>query len=179
MTDVPGAPRPIRVLLLGMMGSGKSSVGRALSDLTGWPFVDNDALVERATGLTARELLRDRGEDALREAESEALRAGLRIPVPAIVATAAGTILSAEDRRRIDDGGFVVWLHASAEVLAERATGATHRPWLDDDPVGWFRQTIEERAPLYRSVADVEIDTGADDPEGAAERVLGRLSPER
>ena len=83
MTDVPGAPRPIRVLLLGMMGSGKSSVGRALSDLTGWPFVDNDALVERATGLTARELLRDRGEDALREAESEALRAGLRIPVPA------------------------------------------------------------------------------------------------
>ena len=178
MTDVPGPPRPIRVLLLGMMGSGKSSVGRALSDLTGWPFVDNDALVERATGLTARELLRDRGEEALRESESEALRAGLGIPVPAIVATAAGTILDAEDRRLIDDGGFVVWLHASAEVLAERATGATHRPWLDHDPVAWFRQTIEERAPLYRSVADVEIDTGTEDPEGAAERVLGRLSPE-
>ena len=179
MTDASDAPRPTRVLLLGMMGSGKSSVGRALAERTGWPFVDNDALVERATGLTARELLRDRGEDAMREAESEALRAGLGIPAPAIVATAAGTILRPEDRDRIDDGGLVVWLHAPAAVLAERAAGATHRPWLDDDPVAWFTQTIEERAPLYRAVADLEIDTGATDPDDAAERVVERLSADR
>jgi shikimate kinase len=176
MTDAPGALPPTRVLLLGMMGSGKSSVGRALSERTGWPFVDNDALVERATGMTARDLLRDRGEAALREAESEALRAGLRIPVPAIVATAGGTIMRAEDRERIDDGGLVVWLRAPAEVLAARATGAPHRPWLDDDPVAWFRQTIAERAPLYRAVADLEIDTGSTDPQAAAERVVERLS---
>ena len=176
MTDAPGDLAPTRVLLLGMMGSGKSSVGRALAERTGWPFVDNDALVERATGMTARDLLRDRGEAALREAESDALRAGLRIPVPAIVATAAGTIMRPEDRERIDDGGLVVWLRAPAEVLAARATGAAHRPWLDDDPVAWFRQTIAERAPLYRAVADLEIDTGSTDPGAAAQRVVERLS---
>jgi shikimate kinase len=172
MTDASDAPRPVRVLLLGMMGSGKSSVGRALAAHTGWPFMDNDVLVERATGLSARELLRDRGEAALREAESAALRAGLEIPPPAIVAIAAGTIARPEDRDLMRDGGLVVWLHASPAVLAARAAGATHRPWLDDDPVGWFTRTIEERGPLYRSVADLEIDTGVTDPAAAAERVL-------
>lgn len=176
MTDPSHALRPTRVLLLGMMGSGKSSVGRALAERTGWPFIDNDALVERATGVSARELLRDRGEDALRGAESDALRAGLAIPAPAIVATAAGTILRPEDRGRIEDGGLVVWLHAPAAVLADRAAGATHRPWLDDDPVAWFTRTIEERGPLYRAVADLEIDTGSTDPDAAADRVVAHLS---
>lgn len=176
MTDATGGSPPTRILLLGMMGSGKSSVGRALSQLTGWPFVDNDALVERATGLTARTLLRDRGESALREAESNALSAGLRIPAPAIVAIAAGTIMRPEDRDRIDEGGLVVWLRAPAEVLAARAAGSTHRPWLDDDPVAWFRRTTAERGPLYRAVADLEIDTGSTELAAAAERVLERLS---
>jgi len=175
MTDATVLP-PTRVLLLGMMGSGKSSVGEALSVRTGWPFIDNDALVERATGRTARELLRDEGEEAMRDAESEALRAGLAIPAPAIVATAAGTILREDDRGAIARGGLVVWLHAAPDVLAARAVGATHRPWLDDDPVGWFERTIEERAPLYRSIADLEIDTGTTDPEAAAGRVIERLA---
>lgn len=176
MTDVTDAPRPTRVLLLGMMGSGKSSVGRALADRTGWPFIDNDALVERATGQTARDLLRDRGEEALRDAEAGALRAGLAIPAPAIVATAAGTILRPEERDRIHRGGLVVWLHAPTRVLAERAAAATHRPWLDDDPVAWFTRTIEQRGPLYRAVADLEIDTGSTDPDAAAGLVLARLA---
>jgi shikimate kinase len=176
MTDGTAAPRPTRVLLLGMMGSGKSSVGRALERRTGWPFVDNDVLVQRATGLSARELLRDRGEAALREAESAALRAGLAIPAPAIVAIAAGTIMRPEDRDVMRDGGLVVWLRASPAVLAARAAGATHRPWLDDDPVRWFSSTIEERAPLYRAVADLEIDTGSTDAAAAAERVLAAVT---
>lgn len=176
MTDAPAALRPTRVLLLGMMGSGKSSVGRALAARTGWPFVDNDVLVQRATGLSARELLRNRGEAALREAESAALRAGLAIPAPAIVATAAGTIMRPEDRDLVRDGGVVVWLHAPARVLAARAVGALHRPWLDDDPVAWFAETIAEREPLYRSVADIVVDTGAANPEAAADEVVEALS---
>ena len=174
MTDAAESSRPPRILLLGMMGSGKSSVGRALAARTGWPFIDHDVLVERATGLSARDLLRDRGEAALRDAESAALREGLVIPAPAIVAIAAGTIMRQEDRDLMRGDGLVVWLHAPPVVLAARAAGAAHRPWLDDDPVGWFTRTVEERGPLYRSVADLEIDTGAADPAAAARRVLDR-----
>ena len=175
MTDATGLP-PTRVVLLGMMGSGKSSVGIALAKRTGWPFIDNDALVEQATGHTARELLATRGEEAMREAESAALRTGLTMPPPAIVATAAGTILEAGDRAQIKQGGFVVWLRADAETLAARAVGAEHRPWLDRDPVGWFQTALEERTPLYAAVADMVVDTGTARPDAAAEAIVTRLS---
>lgn len=159
-----------------MMGSGKSSIGRALSERTGWPFIDNDALVERATGMTAKQLLAERGESAMRAAESAALREGLAIAPPVIVATAAGTIMAAADRAAIREGGLPVWLRAPADVLAARAIGAEHRPWLDRDPVEWFARTIGERAPLYAEVADVEVDTSVTRPEQAAELIVGRLS---
>jgi shikimate kinase len=164
-----------RIVLLGMMGSGKSSVGRALSDRTGWPFVDNDALVERATGRTARQLLDEEGEGPMRAAESAALAAGLALPAPVIVAAAAGTILADADRDAMADAGFVVWLRAPAEVLAARAAGAEHRPWLEDDPVAWFRTTLSERDALYADVADLAIDTSTADPAAAALAILDAL----
>jgi shikimate kinase len=163
---------PERILLIGMMGSGKSSVGRALSRRTGWPFMDNDELVQRVTGLTARQLLAERGVEAMRRAEADALVAGARLDPPAIVAVAAGTILDPDQRAMIADAGLVVWLRAPAAVLARRATGAVHRPWLDDDPLGWFVGAMAIRDPLYASVADVEIDTAATSPADAAERIL-------
>jgi shikimate kinase len=166
------SPRATRILLIGMMGSGKSSVGRALARLSGWPFVDNDALVERATGMTARLLLAQQGADAMRAAESAALRMALAMDPPLIAAVAAGTILDPDDRARLDEDGFVVWLRAPAPVLAARAVGADHRPWLEDDPAGWFERALAERDPLYRSVADLEVDTSAAGPVAAAEAIL-------
>ncbi len=176
MTDDAPMPRTARVVLLGMMGSGKSSVGRALAQRTGWQFVDNDELVERATGRTARELLHADGEAVLRDAESQALRTGLSLEPPIIVATAAGTVLDDDDRALIDRGGFVVWLRAPAELLAARAAGAAHRPWLQDDPVGWFTRTLAERDPLYAQVADLTIDTTVSQPSDSAERIVAALS---
>jgi len=168
--------RATRILLIGMMGSGKSSVGRALAERTGWPFLDNDALVERATGRTARQLLADEGEARLREAESAALGAGLALDPPAIIGVAGGVLLDPDDRDRIDHGGFVVWLSASPEVLAGRAAGAEHRPWLDTDPVGWFRQTMADRSPLYAEVSDLEIDTAETTPAQAADAIVAKLA---
>ena len=104
------------------------------------------------------------------------MRTGLTMPPPAIVATAAGTILEAGDRAQIEQGGFVVWLRADAETLAARAVGAEHRPWLDRDPVGWFQTALEERAPLYAAVADMVVDTGTARPDAAAEAIVTRLS---
>jgi shikimate kinase len=169
----------VRILLLGMMGSGKSSVGLALRRHTGWPFVDNDVLVESATGHTARELLAARGEAALREAESAALETALTLPPPVIAATAAGTVLEAGNRRRLAGGGFVVWLHAPAEVLATRAVGAVHRPWLDDDPIAWFRDALHERTSLYESVADLAVDTSRLTPDECAAAVVEALERRR
>ena len=155
-------PQPERILLVGMMGSGKSSVGRALSRRTGWPFMDNDELVQQVTGLTARQLLAERGVEAMRRAEADALVAGAHLDPPAIVAVAAGTILDPDQRA----------IRAPATVLARRAAGAVHRPWLDDDPLAWFEQAMATRDPLYASVADIEVDTATTPPSDAAERIL-------
>lgn len=176
MADVDLDAVPRRVLLIGMMGSGKSSVGRALARQTGWPFVDNDALVERVTGMTARQLLEERGARAMREAEAKALVAGTQLDPPAIVAVAAGTILDPDLRALMANAGLVVWLRAPATVLADRAVGAAHRPWLEDDPLGWFERAVAERDQLYASVADAEVDTSVLPPPKAAEAILRRAT---
>ena len=167
---------PCRVLLIGMMGSGKSTIGRLLSAATGWPYVDNDELVRRARGTTAREVLAAGGEAELRDAEADALALGLETPPPAIVGVAAGTILDAAHRQALTEGGIVVWLRAAAVVLADRAAGAEHRPWLDEDPTSWMAAALAEREPLYGSVADVVLLTDAEPPAVAADRLRGWLA---
>lgn len=165
-----------RVILVGMMGSGKSTIGRLLSDATGWPYVDNDELVMRANGATPRQLLAEHGEAAMRAAESSALELGLKVPPPAIVGVAAGTILDEANRVRMRDGGIVVWLTAASSVLAERAAGSEHRPWLEGDAESWMRDAVGERDPLYASIADLTIDTGAASAEDSVAELRRRLS---
>ncbi len=167
-----------RVLLVGMMGSGKSTVGSELATATGWPYVDNDDLVREAHGATSRQLLADRGEEAMRRAESEALAAGVAGATPAIVGVAAGVILDPGDRDVLRHGGIVVWLRAGAAELAARAAGAEHRPWLDADPEAWMRAALAEREPLYASVADHVVDTEATDRAEAAATLLDWLLAE-
>jgi shikimate kinase len=166
---------PCRVVLVGMMGSGKSTIGRLLSDATGWAYVDNDDLVRRTHGMTSRQLLAERGEAAMRTAESDALALGLDVPEPAIIGVAAGTILDSVNRDRLRTGGVVVWLRADAASLEARAMGAEHRPWLDSGGGSWIRDTTAERDPLYASVADITIDTGTGSPGAAAAELHGRL----
>ena len=89
--SVEGEPSACRVLLIGMMGSGKSTIGRLLSEATGWRYMDNDELVRRSSGATARQILADRGEAEMREAESGALALGIATPAPVVIGVAAGT----------------------------------------------------------------------------------------
>lgn len=164
-----------RVLLVGLMGSGKTTVGRQLAGLTGWPYLDNDGLVEQAAGRTARQLLAEGGETALRLAEAEALEAALTTPPPCICGVAAGTITSPSARAALAQGGIVVWLTADAATLAQRAVGAIHRPWLEDDAEGWLRETAAERNALYREVADVVVDTAERTPDEVAALIHAEL----
>jgi len=164
--------RPCRVALIGMMGSGKSTMGRIIARQTSWPYLDNDILLEQSIGVTARNLLATAGEADLRRAEADALLFGLRQPEPAIIGAGAGTILDPECRAALESNALVVWLRASPETLAARARGAAHRPWLETDAVRWMRNTLDQRTPLYESVTDLAVDTeGRTAVESAAEIV--------
>ena len=164
-----------RVLLIGMMGSGKSTIGRLIAETTGWPYVDNDELVRRSTGITARQIVAEDGEADMRSAEAAALALGLEVATPAIVGVAAGTILDDVNRERLRTGGIVVWLRADAPILEARAIGADHRPFLERGGGSWIREAIAERDPLYASVADIVVDTGAMAAEESSAEIVSQL----
>ncbi len=159
-----------------MMGSGKSTIGRLLAKATSWPYLDNDELLLRSQGATARELVAERGETAMREAEAGALAAGVEEPAPAIIGVAAGTILDEANRNLLRSTGIVVWLRADAAVLEARAMDADHRPWLDSHGPSWIRDAVAEREPLYASVADIVIDTGAQAADASTVEILAALA---
>ncbi len=158
--------RDCRVILIGMMGSGKTTIGLGLAAATGWEYVDNDELLLRRHGMTSRQILAAQGEARLREAEREALIAGLELPPPVIVGVAGGTVTDAGDRKRLSAGGIVVWLRATTATLVERTMDAKHRPFVDTVGPDWLRQAAVDRAPLYTSVADFVVDTDRGTPEG-------------
>jgi shikimate kinase len=165
-----------RVILVGMMGSGKSTVGQLLSDGSGWPYHDNDELLDRLFNATPRQVLAESGEARLRETESSALALGLKSPAPCIIGAAAGTILDEPNRRLVREAGVVVWLRATAESLNERAFGAEHRPWLESGGEEWVRSTVAERDPLYASAAEVIVDTDGREASEIADEILGHIA---
>jgi shikimate kinase len=163
-----------RILLVGMMGSGKTTVGRALSDLLGWRYVDNDQLLEQAVGRSTRDVQEHDGEHALRRAESEALTAALGEGGPLIASVAAGVVTDPLDRARLLSGGFVVWLRATIQTLVARVEG-TDRPWLGDDPAAALSELYAGRAYLYSLVADLIVDVDTLPADVVALRIAAAL----
>jgi len=146
-----------RILLVGMMGAGKTTVGDALSDLLGWPYLDNDLLLLRAVGKDTRRVQQEDGEPALRRAESAALDIALVEAGPLIAGVAGGVVADPLDRQRLHAGGFVVWLRAELSTLALRVAG-TDRPWLGTNPAQALARLYAGRADLYASVAHLIVD---------------------
>jgi len=157
------------------MGSGKSTIGRRVAEKLGWTYIDNDALLAKVTGLSAKGLLEGRGEDGLRVAETVALKDGLATAPPSVVSAAAGTILDATVRGELERCAVVVWLTASPRTLARRARGSANRPWLDGDAETWMTSTLVERAPLYQSIADLVVSTERRRPEAVALQIADWL----
>ncbi|MDQ1697181.1 MAG: shikimate kinase [Frankiaceae bacterium] len=166
---------PDRILLIGMMGAGKTTVGHALSGLMGWPYYDNDDLLRRAVGKDTRQLQEEEGEAPLRRAESAALTVALTEGGPLIAGVAGGVVRDPLDRQRLQAGGFVVWLRATIETLAHRVQG-TDRPWLGKDPYADLAALYAGRADLYQSVASLVVDVDALPPDVVAERVAAAIS---
>lgn len=146
------------MLLVGMMGSGKTTVGRALARRRGCLHLDSDEQVQAHTGLTVPEIFEARGEPAFRAEEARALAEAIDSVDPAVISVAGGAVLDPDNRRRMSGGGTVVWLRADPATLARRVGDGSGRPLLAEDPESVLRHLYDERRPLYEEVADVVID---------------------
>jgi shikimate kinase len=164
-----------RVLLVGMMGAGKTTIGHALSRLIGWPYVDNDELVARATGKSTREVLEQDGERAMRRAESAALDIALTSGTPLIAGVAGGVVTDPLDLDRLRSGGFVVWLRADIATLSRRVKDSD-RPWLGGDPAAAMSALYANRMALYAAAADLVLDEQDTTAELLAERIAAELA---
>lgn len=147
------------VVLIGLMGSGKTTVGRKLASAIGRRFVDTDEEVERRTGRTVREIFESDGETTFRLIEHQALADALASSEPLVVAAAGGAVLRDDSQALLGQPHRIVWLRAEPELLIERVgRRRSHRPLIDDDPDLRLRQLWAQRDPIYRSLADTTID---------------------
>ena len=141
------------VVLVGMMGSGKSAVGRTVAKSLGAPFADCDREIEHAEGSSIAEMFARRGEDYFREAEARALKRILSGSA-AVVAAGGGTFLNEENRRMIDGMGVSLWLEADLELLWSRVRHKSTRPLLSTpNPKETLATLLAEREPVYRKAA--------------------------
>jgi shikimate kinase len=164
-----------RILLVGMMGAGKTTTGHLLAERLGWGYRDSDADVEAATGLTVPELFARDGEAAFRRAEAVVLAEACADPLPSVVSVAGGAVLSEDNRRLITSSGIVVWLRARPETLAARLGDGIGRPLLGDDPAEAVVRLSAARAPFYAEVSDVVLDVEELDPVAVADRIVDAM----
>ena len=151
------------IVLVGMMGSGKSSVGRRLAARLGLPFVDADTEIETAAHMTIPEIFAQRGEAEFREGERRVISRVLTTRAPLVLATGGGAFMNAETRARVKELGISVWLKAEPDVLMRRVRKRSNRPLLATaDPEATLRRMLAEREPVY-ALADITI-LSSDEP---------------
>lgn len=170
------AGAPGHVVLVGLMGSGKTTVGRRLARRLDRPFVDADEEIERASGRTVAALFAERGEDGFRSVEADVLADLVARSDPTVVAAGGGVVVTEANRALLASPGvFVVWLDGSPAFLASRAKPKPHRPLLEgEDPRTVLSRLHAQRAGLYREVADLVVDVEPFHREG--ERSKARLA---
>ena len=148
--------RPI--VLVGLMGAGKTSVGRRLAEKLGVPFVDADHEIEAAAGKPIKEIFADHGEAYFREGERRVIQRLIGNGAQ-VLATGGGAYMNDETRQRIQEHGISVWLRASLPLLMKRVTKRQDRPLLQtEDPETVMRNLMEKRYPVY-ALADVTVES--------------------
>lgn len=158
-TAAPPVRRGLVVSLVGMMGCGKTCVGRKLAARLGLPFVDADAEIEAAAGMPVPEIFELKGEAAFREGERRVIARILADGGAGVLATGGGAFMDASTRERIAEAGISIWLKAPPEVLMERVRRRSDRPLLrTPDPEATLRSLLAAREPVYAS-ADIVVDS--------------------
>lgn len=168
-----------KVLLIGMMGAGKTTTGHLLAARLGVPYLDSDDEVLRRTGRSVPEIWHADGEAAFRAQEAAVLADAVADDEAAVVSVAGGAVLDPANRELIGRAAAVVWLRARPETLAERVGAGEGRPLLDGDPASALRRLEEVRRPLYEQLATMVVDVDRLSPQEVAERIAGALGAAR
>ena len=162
------------IVLVGLMGAGKSCIGRRLAQKLGVPFTDADTEIERAAGLTIAEIFAKYGEPAFRDGERRVMARLLQGP-PGVLSAGGGAFMDLETRALIKQRGISIWLRAELDTLVARTKGRNHRPLLNNaDPRQVLADMMRVRYPVYAE-ADITVDTGADNPNVTSCRVSDAL----
>ena len=161
--------RPARVVLVGFMGSGKTSVGRVLARRLGYRFEDMDQRIEERTGRRIADIFRDDGEEAFREMELEEARTLVSLP-GRVVATGGGAFTRPLTRALLQEGALTVWLRCDLERILARVPADGSRPLAGNRDI--MPSLLAEREPFYR-MADVAVDASAGTPREVAGRIVG------
>jgi shikimate kinase len=161
------------LVLIGLMGAGKSTVGARCATALGRPFVDTDRLVETNAGMTVAEIFETQGEPAFRSLERRVVDDVSASPESLVVACGGGVALDPDNRRVLREHGVVVWLRADAQELGRRVGSGAGRPLLAGGaPAATLERLAILRAPAYEAAAHVIVDTDGLSVAVTAERVL-------
>ncbi len=164
-------PLPRSLVLVGLMGAGKSAIGRRLAQHWNLPFADADRVIEEAAGLTIPEIFARLGEPAFRDGERRVIARLLEGPVQ-VIATGGGAFMDAETRAAVKARGVSLWLKADLDVLARRVTRRTDRPLLKGgEPREILARLMQERYPTYAE-ADITVESSDGPPEMTVDHVV-------
>jgi len=164
------------VVLVGMMGAGKSSIGRRLALRLGVPFVDADTEIEKAASMTIPDIFAVRGEGEFRAGEARVIHR-LLDSGPQVLATGGGAFMNADTRAEIGAKGISVWLKAEFDVLMKRIRRRHDRPLLKtDDPGATLRRLIDERYPVY-ALADITVQSRDVAHDKIVDEIVSALAP--
>lgn len=173
MAEEDSAPKPTKdrsIVLVGLMGVGKTTVGRRLASALELPFVDSDAEIETAAGETIEEIFQNHGEAFFRSGERKVISRLLNGP-KTVLATGGGAFMDPETRKLIKSNGISIWLKADLDVLLKRVTRRNHRPLLKTgDPKEILQRLIDERYPVYQE-ADLCV-RSEETPHAATVRLI-------
>ena len=160
------------IYLIGFMGSGKTTIGRALAERLGWRLIDIDEDIEGSEKVAISEIFSSRGEEEFRRLETEAIRRRvmeIRSGRASVMSVGGGAYTREENRHLMDDHGVTIWLDCPLQLAQQRVAGAEHRP-LARDPER-FAELFEARRPIY-ALAQYRVDVTTDDPEQGAQAIL-------
>lgn len=163
------------IVLVGLMGAGKTTVGRRLAQRLGLPFLDADVEIEKAAAQTIPDIFAAHGEAYFRDGERRVI-ARLLAEGPNVLATGGGAFMNEATRRRIAESGVSIWLKADLATLMARVRRKSNRPLLDNpDPEGTMRRLMDERYPLY-ATADLTVFSGDGSHETVVDDIVAALA---